>query len=134
MNVNNLPLLVSRVKLLLYIALYSFLCVGLVLLSFSVVIIITTSVLSMTNLFGFELLDLPRIVYLMLSGVISVYGYIEVGDMINALDSGRFEGLKETLIIWGFLGLVFGLVLPGLTILIVLVRYYGMLIKATAVK
>ncbi|MDW7969482.1 MAG: hypothetical protein RMH77_03625 [Sulfolobales archaeon] len=121
-------------KLLLYIALYSFLCVGLVLLSFSVVIIITTSVLSMTNLFGFELLDLPRIVYLMLSGVISVYGYIEVGDMINALDSGRFEGLKETLIIWGFLGLVFGLVLPGLTILIVLVRYYGMLIKATAVK
>lgn len=133
MNINNPSFLIGRVKLLLYIASYSFLSIGLLLLSFSVVVIITTSVLSITNLFGFDLLDLPKIIYLMLSGIISVYGYIEVGDMINALNSGRFEGLRESLLIWGFLGLVFGFVLPGFIILFALLRYYSMLIKVTRV-
>lgn len=133
MSVDSPSPLISRVRLLLHIASYSFLCVGLVLTTLSVVIIITTSVLSITDLFGFELLDLPRIIYLMLSGVISIYGYVEVGDIINAVNSGRLEGLRESLIIWGFLGLVFGLVVPGLMILLVLVKYYGMLIKAASV-
>ncbi|MEM0453110.1 MAG: hypothetical protein QXO98_00420 [Sulfolobales archaeon] len=133
MNINNPSFLIGRVKLLLYIASYSFLSIGLLLLSFSVVVIITTSVLSITNLFGFDLLDLPKTIYLMLSGIISVYGYIEVGDMINALNSGRFEGLRESLLIWGFLGLVFGFILPGFIILFALLRYYSMLIKVTRV-
>ncbi|MEM2444758.1 MAG: hypothetical protein QXD94_02345 [Sulfolobales archaeon] len=53
--------------------------------------------------------------------------------MINALNSGRFEGLRESLLIWGFLGLVFGFVLPGFIILFALLRYYSMLIKVTRV-
>ncbi|MEM1802517.1 MAG: hypothetical protein QXG04_05220, partial [Sulfolobales archaeon] len=122
-------LLVRRVKLLLYIASYSFLIVGIALLSFSVAVIITTTVLSITDLLGLELMDLPKIIYFMFSGVISLYGYVELCDIISAVDVGRIEGLKESLLIWGFLGLVFGLVVPGIVTLTVLLRYYGTLIK-----
>ncbi|MEM0361305.1 MAG: hypothetical protein QXY36_00875 [Sulfolobales archaeon] len=129
MSLTTQSLLVRRVKLLLYIASYSFLIVGIALLSFSVAVIITTTVLSITDLLGLELMDLPKIIYFMFSGVISLYGYVELCDIISAVDVGRIEGLKESLLIWGFLGLVFGLVVPGIVTLTVLLRYYGTLIK-----
>ncbi|MEM4517914.1 MAG: hypothetical protein QXH46_00980, partial [Sulfolobales archaeon] len=120
MSLTTQSLLVRRVKLLLYIASYSFLIVGIALLSFSVAVIITTTVLSITDLLGLELMDLPKIIYFMFSGVISLYGYVELCDIISAVDVGRIEGLKESLLIWGFLGLVFGLVVPGIVTLTVL--------------
>ncbi|MEM1680256.1 MAG: hypothetical protein QXZ56_03420 [Sulfolobales archaeon] len=129
MSLTTQSLLVRRVKLLLYIASYSFLIVGIALLSFSVAVIITTTVLSITDLLGLELMDLPKIIYFMFSGVISLYGYVELCDIISAVNVGRIEGLKESLLIWGFLGLVFGLVVPGIVTLTVLLRYYGTLIK-----
>ncbi|MEM1819297.1 MAG: hypothetical protein QW399_04070 [Sulfolobales archaeon] len=129
MSLTTQSLLVRRVKLLLYIASYSFLIVGIALLSFSVAVIITTTVLSITDLLGLELMDLPKIIYFMFSGVISLYGYVELCDIISAVDVGRIEGLKESLLIWGFLGLIFGLVVPGIVTLTVLLRYYGTLIK-----
>ncbi|MEM4812044.1 MAG: hypothetical protein QXO85_04260 [Sulfolobales archaeon] len=129
MSLTTQSLLVRRVKLLLYIASYSFLIVGIALLSFSVAVIITTTVLSITDLLGLELMDLPKIIYFMFSGVISLYGYVELCDIISAVNVGRIEGLKESLLIWGFLGLIFGLVVPGIVTLTVLLRYYGTLIK-----
>lgn len=132
MSLTTQSLLVGRVKLLLYIASYSFLIVGIALLSFSVAVIITTTVLSITNLLGLELTDLPKIIYFMFSGVISLYGYVELCDIISALDAGRVEGLKESLLVWSFLGLVFGLIIPGIVTLTVLLRYYGTLIKEIA--
>lgn len=134
MNINNPVLLLRRVKILLSMASVTFLIVGIALLTTCVVTLITTSVLSITTILSYDLSDLPRLIYLMLSGTISIYGYVELNDVSSAIDNGRFDNLKESLLIWGVLGLVFGLVLPGVILLIILLRYYDMLIKvATAI-
>jgi uncharacterized membrane protein YidH (DUF202 family) len=134
MNINNPVLLLRRVKILLSMASVTFLIVGIALLTTCVVTLITTSVLSITTILSYDFSDLPRLIYLMLSGTISIYGYVELNDVSSAIDNGRFDNLKESLLIWGVLGLVFGLVLPGVILLIILLRYYDMLIKvATAI-
>jgi uncharacterized membrane protein YidH (DUF202 family) len=134
MNINNPVLLLRRVKILLSMASVTFLIVGIALLTTCVVTLITTSVLSITTILSYDFSDLPRLIYLMLSGTISIYGYVELNDVLSAIDNGRFDNLKESLLIWGVLGLVFGLVLPGVILLIILLRYYDMLIKvATAI-
>ncbi|MCC6021778.1 MAG: hypothetical protein QXH99_05810 [Sulfolobales archaeon] len=131
MNINNPVLLLRRVKILLSMASVTFLIVGIALLTTCVVTLITTSVLSITTILSYDFSDLPRLIYLMLSGTISIYGYVELNDVSSAIDNGRFDNLKESLLIWGVLGLVFGLVLPGVILLIILLRYYDMLIKVT---
>jgi hypothetical protein len=131
MNINNPVLLLRRVKILLSMASVTFLIVGIALLTTCVVTLITTSVLSITTILSYDFSDLPRLIYLMLSGTISIYGYVELNDVSSAVDNGRFDNLKESLLIWGVLGLVFGLVLPGVILLIILLRYYDMLIKVT---
>ncbi|MEM0101908.1 MAG: hypothetical protein QW661_01995 [Sulfolobales archaeon] len=118
-------------KILLSMASVTFLIVGIALLTTCVVTLITTSVLSITTILSYDFSDLPRLIYLMLSGTISIYGYVELNDVSSAIDNGRFDNLKESLLIWGVLGLVFGLVLPGVILLIILLRYYDMLIKVT---
>jgi len=133
MNINNPVLLLRRVKTLLSMASVTFLIVGIALLTICVVTLITTSVLSITTILNYELSDIPRLIYLMLSGSISIYGYVELNDVSSAIDNGRFDNLKESLLIWGILGLVFGLVLPGIILLIILLRYYDILIKVTTV-
>jgi uncharacterized membrane protein YidH (DUF202 family) len=134
MNINNPVLLLRRVKILLSMASVTFLIVGIALLTTCVVTLITTSVLSITTILSYDFSDLSRLIYLMLSGTISIYGYVELNDVSSAIDNGRFDNLKESLLIWGVLGLVFGLVLPGVILLIILLRYYDMLIKvATAI-
>ena len=131
MNINNPVLLLRRVKILLSMASVTFLIVGIALLTTCVVTLITTSVLSITTILSYDFSDLPRLIYLMLSGTISIYGYVELNDVSSTIDNGRFDNLKESLLIWGVLGLVFGLVLPGVILLIILLRYYDMLIKVT---
>jgi len=131
MNINNPVLLLRRVKILLSMASVTFLIVGIALLTTCVVTLITTSVLSITTILSYDFSDLPRLIYLMLSGTISIYGYVELNDVSSAIDNGRFDNLKESLLIWGVLGLVFGLVLPGVILLIILLRYYDILIKVT---
>jgi uncharacterized membrane protein YidH (DUF202 family) len=131
MNINNPVLLLRRVKILLSMASVTFLIVGIALLTTCVVTLITTSVLSITTILSYDFSDLSRLIYLMLSGTISIYGYVELNDVSSAIDNGRFDNLKESLLIWGVLGLVFGLVLPGVILLIILLRYYDMLIKVT---
>jgi len=131
MNINNPVLLLRRVKILLSMASVTFLIVGIALLTTCAVTLITTSVLSITTILSYDFSDLPRLIYLMLSGTISIYGYVELNDVSSAIDNGRFDNLKESLLIWGVLGLVFGLVLPGVILLIILLRYYDMLIKVT---
>jgi uncharacterized membrane protein YidH (DUF202 family) len=133
MDINNPVLLLRRVKTLLSMASVTFLIVGIALLTICVVTLITTSVLSITTILNYELSDIPRLIYLMLSGSISIYGYVELNDVSSAIDNGRFDNLKESLLIWGILGLVFGLVLPGIILLIILLRYYDILIKVTTV-
>ncbi|MEM3905053.1 MAG: hypothetical protein QXP11_05330, partial [Sulfolobales archaeon] len=120
MNINNPVLLLRRVKILLSMASVTFLIVGIALLTTCVVTLITTSVLSITTILSYDFSDLPRLIYLMLSGTISIYGYVELNDVSSAIDNGRFDNLKESLLIWGVLGLVFGLVLPGVILLIIL--------------
>jgi uncharacterized membrane protein YidH (DUF202 family) len=131
MNINNPILLLRRVKILLGIASVTFLIVGIALLTTCVVTLITTSVLSITTVLSYDFSDIPRLIYLMLSGTISIYGYVELNEVSSAIDNGRFDNLKESLLIWGVLGLVFGLVLPGVILFIILLRYYDMLIKVT---
>lgn len=98
-------------------------------LSIATVVVVTTSVLNLSDIIISEFSDLPRVIYLMFSGIVSLYGYIELGDVLNNIENGKFEGIKESLLIWGFLGLVFGLVIPGMILLITLFRYYTTFIK-----
>ncbi len=134
MGINNSSPMISRVKLLLRIASYSFLVVGVVLASFSItIVIVLTSISNIMNLLNLELVDLPRITYLTVSSIVSVCGYVKVGDMVGAVDSGRVEGLRKSLLIWSFLGFAFSFIIPGAITLTVLLKYYSTLIKVTTI-
>lgn len=118
-----------KLRMLINIASAAFLIVGISMLSIATAVVVVTSVLNLSNIIIDGFSDLPRVIYLMLSGIVSLYGYIELGDVLDKIENGRFEGIRESLLIWGFLGLVFGLVIPGTILLITLFKYYTTFIK-----
>lgn len=121
--------LLKRLKFLINIASVAFLIAGTFALTLAATVIIVSSVLDLDKAQVSGLADLTKIIYLMVSGVVSVYGYIELGDVISAVESGRLDGVRESLLIWGLLGLVFGFVVPGVVILLTLTRYYATFIR-----
>lgn len=108
-----------------------FLVVGVFALTLTITIIVVSSVLSLSSTyFSSGLGDLTTLViYLMASGAISIYGYIELGDVVSSIENGRFEGIREALLLWGFLGLIFGFIVPGVIIFLTLVKYYTTFIR-----
>jgi len=126
---NDSAVLLRRMRILLNAASVAFLIIGITALSVGSILMLFTSTLTFVNVLSMPEFDVPKIIYLVLSGTISIYSYMEVGDIINSINEGRFEGLKDRFIICSVLGIVFGFILPGILVVVALFRYYNVLIR-----